>query len=81
MNHVPYERLPRSARQVYKVLESNGVLTQKDVIEKTYLSPRTVRYALGRLRDERIILERFNFKDARQSLYGINRDRDDVISS
>jgi hypothetical protein len=32
-----------------------------------------VRYALGRLRDERFIQERFNFKDARQSLYGLNK--------
>jgi len=57
---------------VYKVLESSGLLTQKDIIQKTYLPPRTVRYALGRLRDEKILQERFYFKDARQSLYGLN---------
>ena len=57
---------------MYKVLESSGLLTQKDIIEKTYLPPRTARYALDRLKDENIIRERFYFKDARQSLYGIN---------
>ncbi len=57
---------------MYKVLESGGLLTQKDIIEKTYLPPRTVRYALNRLREEHILQERFYFKDARQSLYGLN---------
>jgi transcription initiation factor IIE alpha subunit len=66
------EHLPPSAKLVYKVLESSGLLTQKDIIEKTYLPPRTVRYALNRLRDENILQERFYFKDARQSLYGLN---------
>ena len=57
---------------MYKVLQSGGLLTQKDIIEKTYLPPRTVRYALNRLREEHILQERFYFKDARQSLYGLN---------
>jgi DNA-binding MarR family transcriptional regulator len=57
---------------VYKVLESSGLLTQKDIIKKTYLPPRTVRYALDRLREENVLVERFYFKDARQSLYGLN---------
>ncbi len=57
---------------MYKVLETNGLLTQKDIIEKTYLPPRTARYALNRLREEHILQERFYFKDARQSLYGLN---------
>jgi transcription initiation factor IIE alpha subunit len=57
---------------VYKVLESGGLLTQKEIIDKTYLPPRTVRYALGRLRSEKVITERFCFRDARQSLYGLH---------
>ena len=64
--------MPPSAKLVYKVLESSGLLTQKDIIKKTYLPPRTVRYALNRLRDENVLVERFYFKDARQSLYGLN---------
>jgi DNA-binding MarR family transcriptional regulator len=66
------ELLPPSARLVYKTLESGGPLTQKDIIEKTYLPPRTVRYALARLRDMNVLVERFCFRDARQSLYGLN---------
>jgi transcription initiation factor IIE alpha subunit len=64
--------LPPSAKLVYKVLESSGLLTQKDIIKRTYLPPRTVRYALNRLRNENLLQERFYFRDARQSLYGLN---------
>ncbi|HEY3274448.1 MAG TPA: winged helix-turn-helix domain-containing protein [Methanocella sp.] len=53
------------------MLESSGLLTQKEIIHRTYLPPRTVRYALNRLRNEKVITERFCFRDARQSLYGL----------
>jgi hypothetical protein len=53
-------------------LESGNLLTQKDIISKTYLPARTVRYALSRLKDENLLQERFYFQDARQSLYGLN---------
>lgn len=66
------DRLPPSAKLVYKVLESGGSLTQKDIVRATYLPPRTVRYALDRLLTEEVINERFCFRDARQSLYGLN---------
>ena len=62
------EYLPPSAKQVFHVLASDGPLTQKDIINKTDLPPRTIRYALSRLKDEHMLEERFCFKDARQSL-------------
>jgi transcription initiation factor IIE alpha subunit len=65
------ERLPPSAKLVFKVLEYGGLLTQKEIASETYLPPRTVRYALNRLRKEQLLEERFYFKDARQSLYGL----------
>ncbi|UGV41846.1 winged helix-turn-helix domain-containing protein [Methanococcoides orientis] len=65
------EALPPSAKLVYKVLEYGGLLTQKEIAEQSYLPPRTIRYALGRLKDENFLQERFYFKDARQSLYGL----------
>lgn len=67
------EYLPPSARLVFDILASSGPLTQKDLISKTDLPPRTVRYALGRLKEESIIKECFYFPDARQSLYGLNK--------
>ena len=66
------EYLPPSAKQVLLVLASDGPMTQKDIITKTDLPPRTVRYALGRLKGEEMLQERFCFSDARQSLYSLN---------
>ncbi|MCX9085390.1 MAG: helix-turn-helix domain-containing protein [Candidatus Methanoperedens sp.] len=66
------DHLPPSAKLVFKVLESNGFLTQKDIAKYTYLPARTVRYALSRLKEEKVLQERFYFQDARQSLYGLN---------
>lgn len=63
--------LPLSARQVIDVLADGGPLTQKEIINRTSLPPRTVRYALDRLRDEEMLMERFCFRDARQSLYSL----------
>jgi hypothetical protein len=66
------EYLPPSAKFIFEVLESNGPLTQKEIISKTDLPPTTVRYALGKLKNESVIKECFYFPDARQSLYGLN---------
>ncbi|MFP4530706.1 MAG: MarR family transcriptional regulator [Halodesulfurarchaeum sp.] len=63
--------LPPSAKLVYKVLEYDGPLTQKELVEESMLSARTVRYALDRLDDCECIDERVYFQDARQSLYRI----------
>jgi len=66
---------------VYKVLESGGQLTQKDLIRETSLPSRTVRYALNRLKEEKFLIERLYFVDARQSLYGLNRPPAEVIAA
>ncbi|MCU4743878.1 winged helix-turn-helix domain-containing protein [Halobacteria archaeon AArc-m2/3/4] len=63
--------LPPSAKLVFKVLEYDGPLTQKQIVEESMLSARTVRYALERLEDIGIVDEDIYFADARQSLYEI----------
>jgi transcription initiation factor IIE alpha subunit len=65
---------------VLKVLESGILLTQKEIVNRTYLPSRTVRYALSRLKEERLLQERFYFQDARQSLYGLNAQTWEVVS-
>jgi hypothetical protein len=65
---------------VYKVLENGNQLTQKDLIRETSLPSRTVRYALGRLKEEQVLVERHYFTDARQSLYGLNRLPEEVVA-
>ena len=77
--HLPYcmaqnpclEELPPSAKLVFKVLEHDGPLTQKRLVEESMLSARTVRYALDRLDDCDVIEESVYFQDARQSLYSL----------
>ena len=68
--------LPPSAKLVYKVLEYNGPLTQKGIVEESMLSARTVRYALERLDDIGVVEEDVYFADARQNLYEIVDDPD-----
>jgi predicted transcriptional regulator len=63
--------LPPSAKLVFKVLEYNGPLTQKGIVEESMLSARTVRYALERLDEVGVIEEDVYFADARQNLYEI----------
>ncbi|MBV0903669.1 ArsR family transcriptional regulator [Haloarcula salina] len=63
--------LPPSAKLVYKVLEYDGPLTQKGIVEESMLSARTVRYALERLDEVGVIEEDVYFADARQNLYEI----------
>ena len=61
--------LPPSAKLVFKVLEYDGPLTQKQIVKESMLSARTVRYALERLEEIDIVDEDIYFADARQSLY------------
>ncbi|MFW5896313.1 MAG: MarR family transcriptional regulator [archaeon] len=61
--------LPPSAKLVYKVLQYDGPLTQKRLVEERMLSARTVRYALEKLEDCGHVEERVYLADARQSLY------------
>lgn len=75
------EDLPPSAKLVYKVLEYNGPLTQKGIVEESMLSARTVRYALERLKRIGVVTEDVYFADARQNLYEIETtDMEPVIS-
>jgi predicted transcriptional regulator len=69
--------LPPSAKLVYKVLEYNGPLTQKGIVEESMLSARTVRYALERLDEVGVVDEDVYFADARQNLYEIVDETDE----
>ncbi len=72
--------LPPSAKLVYMILKPGRQLTQKEIIRETYLPARTVRYALSRLKDEKVLVERLHLVDARQSLYGLDMTRTRVVS-
>lgn len=68
--------LPPSAKLVLKVLEYNGSLTQKRIVEQSRLSQRTVRDALERLRAVGVVEKEIYIPDARQSLYTLAVDPD-----
>ena len=55
-------------------------MTQKEIIRETILPSRTVRYAINRLKEEEILMERFYFIDSRQSLYEINRSVNKLLA-
>ncbi len=75
------EHLSPSVKLVFKVLEYRGLMTQKELVAESYLPPRTVRYALSRLKKEGILEERLYYKDARQSLYGVKSPQHDELLS
>ncbi len=68
------DELPPSAKLVFKVLEYNRQMTQKEIAEETRLSVRTVRYALNRLTEEGIVEQVPCLSDGRQTLYDLNED-------
>jgi len=80
VNYEKLEKLPPSAKLVFKALEAKGQMTQKEIIRETILPSRTVRYALGRLKEEKILMERFYFIDSRQSLYEIKRPLNKILA-
>jgi DNA-binding MarR family transcriptional regulator len=61
--------LPPSSKLVLKVLEYNGGLTQKQIVEHSRLSQRTVRDALDRLAEAGVVEKDIYIPDARQNLY------------
>jgi len=70
------EDAPPSAKLVYKVLEYNGGLTQKGIVEQSMLSQRTVRDAIDRLQALGVVRESVYIPDARQSLYELTVGED-----
>jgi len=74
-------QLSPSVKLIFKVLDYKGLMTQKELVAESYLPPRTVRYALGRLKKEGILEERLYYKDARQCLYGVKTPQDDELLS
>jgi transcription initiation factor IIE alpha subunit len=73
--------VPPSAKLVYKVLEYNGGLTQKEIVERSMLSQRTVRDALARLREIGVVSEEVYIPDARQNLYELTVPDDDLAEA
>ena len=66
---------PPSASKIIRVIENNGPMTSKDIVENTNLAPRTVRYALKRLVAEGVVARVPNLTDLRQTLFMLHVER------
>ena len=62
-------QLPQSSKTVLRVLGTDGAMTHKDIVRKTHCNPRTVRYALRKLKDNKLLIEKMNMQDMRQIIY------------
>jgi len=63
---------PPSAKFVYKLLQYEGALTQKEIISASMLPTRTVRSALNYLVKNGLVTRQISIRDTRQSLYFVN---------
>ena len=52
-----------------KVLDSGCAMTQKDLVKKTSLHPRTIQYALKNLKEQELLIETLKKDDLRQIMY------------
>lgn len=65
--------MPPSSKLLLKTLEYEGVMTQKDLANKTLLPDRTVRLALSHLLEKGYIKKKISIRDARQKIYEITK--------
>lgn len=64
---------PPSAKFIYKLLDYEGTMTQKEIISESNLPPRTVRHALNYLLELGVIERHLTLRDTRQSIYTIKK--------
>jgi DNA-binding MarR family transcriptional regulator len=69
LNLSKLDHLPLSVKLVVEALEPGSPLTQKNIIKRTSLSARTVRWALARLSDKNLLIKRSHFR--RRVLYSL----------
>lgn len=65
--------LPDSARRVFQAVVQQGPLTHADLHAATELPPRTIRFAIRRLKDEALIETRCSLRDCRTCYFFVNR--------
>ena len=64
--------LPKSAREIYFLLRTNGALKPQEIGNHTTLSNRTIRYALKLLIDDMLIRRVPDLHDLRTHFYTVN---------
>jgi DNA-binding transcriptional ArsR family regulator len=67
-------RLPGSARRVFGAVREEGPLTHADLRHSTGLPPRTIRFAVKRLREEGLVDARSSLRDCRTCYFFVSRE-------
>ena len=62
---------PPSAKFIYRILQYEGPLTQKELISTSMLPARTVRHALNYLMKKGLVKRQTSLRDTRQSIYAL----------
>ena len=63
--------LPKSAQETWKILASNGPMKPRDIANETELSGRTVRYALNKLVNAKLVAKVPDLHDLRSHYYRV----------
>ena len=63
--------LPKSSKKVLEILYSGCEMTQKDLVMRTNMNPRTVRYAVKKLKERDVLIEKLKMNDLRQIIYQV----------
>jgi len=63
---------PPSAKYIYKILQYEGPMTQKEVAESSMLPARTARSALKYLLKAGLVSQQMSVRDTRQSIYFVS---------
>ena len=66
-------RLPESARTVFAAVREGGPLTHAELQQETGLPPRTVRFAVKRLKDDGLLDTRCSLRDCRTCYFFVNK--------
>ena len=59
----------QSVQKVREILKTTKSMDLSGIVQESGLGVRTVRYALKKLKEQNEIIEKFNWKDARKTLY------------
>ncbi len=68
-----FARLPESARRVFQAVRDQGPVTHAGLREATGMPPRTIRFAVKRLRDEGYLDARCSLKDCRTCYFFVHK--------
>ncbi|HET6398280.1 MAG TPA: winged helix-turn-helix domain-containing protein [Candidatus Thermoplasmatota archaeon] len=69
-----YHSLPESARRVFAAIREGGPISHSGLREATGLPPRTIRFAVKRLRTEGLVDSRLSLKDSRTCFFFVKKD-------